>query len=139
MPHGPRLDAPGVLHHVMARGIQRRAIFRNDQDRDDFVDRLAGLVQDTALSVYAWALIPDHFHLVVRTDRRPLSRSMRSLLTGYAVAFNRRHGRSGHLFQNRYTSRSSVRKTLISSNWCVICTSIRCEQRTEVGTDVGAP
>ena len=104
MPRGPRLDAPGVLHHVMARGISRQALFRDDADRNDFVHRLAGLSTASAFQVYAWALLPNHFHLLVRTDQRPLSRAMRSLLTGYAGAFNRRHRRSGHLFQNRYKS-----------------------------------
>jgi len=104
MPRGPRLDAPGVLHHVMARGISRQAIFRDDADRDDFVSRLAGLSTAGAFQVYAWALLPNHFHLLIRTDQRPLSRAMRSLLTGYAGTFNRRHRRSGHLFQNRYKS-----------------------------------
>lgn len=104
MPRGPRLDAPGVLHHVMARGISRQAIFHDDADRDDFVKRLAGLSTAGAFQVYAWALLPNHFHLLVRTDKRPLSRAMRSLLTGYAGTFNRRHRRSGHLFQNRYKS-----------------------------------
>lgn len=88
----------------MARGIERRRIFRDDHDREDFVERLSGLVEGGALSVYAWALIPNHCHLLLRRERRPLSRSMRSLLTGYAGAFNRRHARSGHLFQNRYKS-----------------------------------
>jgi REP element-mobilizing transposase RayT len=104
MPRGPRLDAPGVLHHVMARGLDRQTIFRDDRDRDDFVRRLARLVEARALTVYAWALLPNHFHLLVRTAARPLARSMRSLLTGYAGAFNRRHKRAGHLFQNRYKS-----------------------------------
>lgn len=104
MPRGPRLDAPGVLHHVMARGLDRQSIFRDDRDRDDFVRRLATLAQAGALVVYAWALLPNHFHLLVRTGNRPLPRAMRSLLTGYAGAFNRRHRRSGHLFQNRYKS-----------------------------------
>jgi len=104
MPRQPRLDAPGVLHHVMVRGIERRAIFRDDADRADFVGRLAALVSATGLSVYAWALLPNHAHLLVRTGRRPLPRVMRSLLTGYAGAFNRRHQRQGHLFQNRYKS-----------------------------------
>ena len=54
--------------------------------------------------MYAWALLPNHTHLLVRTGTRPLARSMRSLLTGYAGGFNRRHKRVGHLFQNRYTS-----------------------------------
>ena len=99
MPRGPRLDAPGTLHHVMVRGIERRFIFQDDGDRGDFLARLAKLVEAGALAVYAWALLPNHAHLLVRTGTRPLPRSMRSLLTGYAGAFNRRHHRVGHLFQ----------------------------------------
>jgi len=104
MPRQPRLDAPGVLHHVMVRGLDRQAIFRGDSDRDDFVGRLARLADVGAITVYAWALLPNHAHLLVRTGGRPLARSMRSLLTGYAGSFNRRHRRTGHLFQNRYKS-----------------------------------
>src|SRR5512137_2271763 len=104
MPRQARLDAPGVLHHVMVRGIERRAIFRDEGDRADFVGRLAALVPATGLTVYAWALLPNHAHCLVRTGSRPLPRVMRSLLTGYAGAFNRRHHRVGHLFQNRYKS-----------------------------------
>lgn len=104
MPRGPRLDAPGVLHHVMVRGIERRPLFRDDRDRDDFLRRLGSLAESGTLTVYAWALLPNHVHLLVRTGTRPLARTMRSLLTGYAGAFNRRHRRAGHLFQNRYRS-----------------------------------
>ncbi len=104
MPRGPRLDAPGVLHHVMARGLERRPIFRDDRDRRDFVQRLAALTQARAWTVYAWALLPNHLHLLVRTDRRPLPRTLGALLGGYVGAFNRRHHRVGHLFQNRYKS-----------------------------------
>ncbi len=88
----------------MVRGIERRAIFRDDRDRADFVRRLAALAQSAAWTVYAWALLPNHAHLLVRTARAPLARATRSLLTGYAGAFNRRHHRHGHLFQNRYKS-----------------------------------
>jgi putative transposase len=104
MPRGPRLDAPHVLHHVMVRGLERRVIFRNDIDRTDLVARVAVLAEAGAWTVYAWALLPNHAHLLVRTGARSLPRSMRSLLTGYAGAFNRRHHRVGHLFQNRYKS-----------------------------------
>ena len=104
MPRTARLDTPGTLHHVMGRGLDRQVIFRDDRDRDDFVRRLAGLAAARALTVYAWALLPNHFHLLVRTGTRSLARAMRSLLTGYAGAFNRRHKRRGHLFQNRYKS-----------------------------------
>src|SRR3989338_5518162 len=104
MPRQPRLDAPGTLHHVMGRGIERRKLFQDDTDRDDFVSRLAALCRDGQWSVYAWALMPNHFHLLVRTGPVPLFRSMKKLLTGYVVNFNRRHKRVGHLFQNRYKS-----------------------------------
>ena len=104
MPRQARLDAPNTLHHVMVRGLERRVIFRDDVDRADFVARLAALAEEGAWTVSAWALLPNHAHLLVRTGTRPLARSMRSLLTGYAGAFNRRHHRVGHLFQNRYKS-----------------------------------
>jgi hypothetical protein len=86
----------------MVRGIKGRPIFRDDRDRADFVSRLAAQAQAGAVTVYAWALLPNHAHLLVRTGRAPLAGAMRSLLTGYAGAFNRRHHRRGHLFQNRY-------------------------------------
>ena len=104
MPRQPRLDAPGALHHVMGRGIERTRIFRNDRDREDFLNRLADLCTAGDLIVYAWSLMPNHFHLLVRTGRQSISKSMRKLLTGYVVNFNLRHKRYGHLFQNRYKS-----------------------------------
>ena len=104
MPRQPRLDAPDTLHHVMVRGLERRAIFKDDTDRADFVARVASLAEAGAWTIYAWALLPNHAHLLVRTGSRPLPRCMRSLLTGYAGQFNRRHTRVGHLFQNRYKS-----------------------------------
>jgi REP element-mobilizing transposase RayT len=58
-----RLDAPGVLHHVMGRGIERRKIFLSDTDRNDFIDRLSAMIRDGAMEIYAWALMPNHFHL----------------------------------------------------------------------------
>jgi len=104
MPRLARLDAPGVLHHLMIRGIERCKIFWSDQDREDFLDRLAGLLLETGTSCYAWVFIPNHAHFLFRTGRVPLATVMRRLLTGYAVSFNRRHKRHGHLFQNRYKS-----------------------------------
>ncbi len=88
----------------MVRGIERTAIFRDDRDRADFVVRLARGAQEAGVTVYAWALLPNHAHFLVKTGQRPLPRVMRALLTGYAGAFNRRHKRTGHLFQNRYRS-----------------------------------
>jgi REP element-mobilizing transposase RayT len=104
MPRLARLDAPGILHHVMGRGIARKKIFINDTDRNDFIGRLAALAEEGAMDVYAWVLMPNHFHLLCKTHKRPMSSSMRKFLTGYVVNFNRRHRRYGHLFQNRYKS-----------------------------------
>jgi len=104
MPRQSRLDSPGTLHHVIGRGIERGKIFRIQEDREDFLARLAKLCEGKALSVYAWALMDSHFHLLVRSGTQSLSHSMRKLLTGYAVNYNRRHRRYGHLFQNRYKS-----------------------------------
>jgi len=104
MPRQPRLDAPGLLQHVMARGIERRKIFLDDNDRESFLERLAIILEETQTQCYAWAFIPNHFHLLLRTGPTPLSKLMRRLMTGYAVTFNKRHKRSGHLFQNRYKS-----------------------------------
>jgi len=104
MARGPRLDAPGSLHHVIVRGIERKEIFRDDRGREDFLERLGEIVREEKASCFAWALIPNHAHLLLRTGTTPLARMMRRLLTGYAVSFNLRHQRSGHLFQNRYKS-----------------------------------
>ncbi len=104
MPRQPRLDAPGVLHHIMARGIEGSRIFRRQADRKDFVRRVAELCEEEAWWVYAWALLPNHVHLLVRTGNQSLSTNMRRLLTGYVVNFNLKYDRQGHLFQNRYKS-----------------------------------
>ncbi len=104
MPRAARLDAPGVLHHVMARGIESRPVFLSDRDRQDLWDRLGELVPADGATVYAWSFLNNHLHLLLRSGRLGLSRFMRRLLTGYAVTFNRRHRRAGHLFQNRFKS-----------------------------------
>jgi REP element-mobilizing transposase RayT len=88
----------------MARGIEGAEIFRDNKDRESFVSRIMRLAESQAFIIYAWALIPNHLHLLVRTGKMALSRAMRRLLTGHAVTFNLRHKRAGHLFQNRYRS-----------------------------------
>lgn len=104
MPRQPRIDAPGLLYHVIARGVERKAIFRDDADRQFFLNRLGQLVKQTGTPIYSYALVPNHFHLLLRRGKTPLSKFMLRLLTGYAIYFNRRHMRVGHLFQNRYKS-----------------------------------
>ena len=104
MPRKARIDAPGALYHIICRGIERREIFKDDVDRNDFLDRVRNLLCETETPCFAWALMPNHFHLLLKTADVPISMIMRRLLTGYAAHFNRRYQRQGHLFQNRFKS-----------------------------------
>ena len=104
MPRKFRLDAAGVLHHVIVRGIERRPIFLTIADRQDFFERCGRLFSESRTCCYAWAFLSNHVHLLLRTGNAPLSKVMARLLSGYAARFNRTHRRSGHLFQNRYKS-----------------------------------
>lgn len=104
MPRSARIDIPNLLQHVIVRGIERRDIFGDDDDRRLFVKRLTNLLVSTGTECLAWALMSNHFHLLLRPRRISLAIFMKRLLTGYAVTFNLRHRRSGHLFQNRYKS-----------------------------------
>jgi REP element-mobilizing transposase RayT len=104
MPRKARIDAPGAFHHIICRGIERRKIFYNNADRDNLLERLENILIETATPCYGWALLPNHFHLLLRTGNTSISTVMRRILTGYAVSFNRRYDRHGHLFQNRFKS-----------------------------------
>jgi putative transposase len=104
MPRTARIDIPGLLQHVIVRGIERRDIFQGDNDRRLFLERLSKLLDETGTDCLAWALMSNHFHLLLCPRVTKLSVFMRRLLTGYAIVFNLQHKRSGHLFQNRYKS-----------------------------------
>jgi len=104
MPRKARIDAPGALQHIIIRGIERNAVFKDSQDHKNFIERLGNVLTDSSTPCYAWTLMTNHIHLLLRTGMVPLATVMRRLLTGYAQQFNRRYGRHGHLFQNRYKS-----------------------------------
>ena len=104
MPRKTRIDAPGALHNIIVRGMERRKIFLDDFDRDNFLKRLGNVLSETATLCFAWALIPNHAHLLLRTGTTAIATVMRRRLTGYAVSFNRRHRFHGPLFQNRCKS-----------------------------------
>jgi len=104
MPRTARLDMQGLLQHVIVRGVERQDIFLGDDDRHFFVQRFSSLLEKTGTVCFAWALLSTHFHLLLCPRKVKLAFFMRRLLTSYAVTFNRRHNRSGHLFQNRYKS-----------------------------------
>ena len=104
MPRLARLDAPGILHHVIIREIERKSIFRDTTDKENLVDRLSQLIPQTQTRCYAWVLLCNHAHFLLRSGPDGLVGLMQRLLTGYAVSFNQRHRRHGQLFQNRYKS-----------------------------------
>jgi REP element-mobilizing transposase RayT len=102
MPRQPRIDIPATLYHVIARGIEGRRIFMSEFDYADFLDRLIRGLQKNGSKCLAYCLMENHFHLLILRGHRPLAELMRRVMTGYAVSFNLRQGRTGHLFQNRY-------------------------------------
>lgn len=104
MPRQARLDAPGTLHHVIIRGIEKCRIVDDQIDREGFVSRMGKLAIETQTAIHAWALLDNHAHILLRSSTYGLSGYMRRLLTGHAVVYNQRHNRHGHLFQNRYKS-----------------------------------
>jgi putative transposase len=104
MPRQARIDAPGALHHIIVRGIERTTVFVDDIDRKNFLERLSRHLSESQTACFAWALMTNRAHLLLRTGRCPIASIMRRLLTGYAVSFNRRHSRHWHFFQNRYKS-----------------------------------
>ncbi len=104
MPRTVRIDIPDLLQHVIVRGIDRRDIFQGDNDRRLLLERLSKLLAETDTDCLAWALMSNHFHLLLCPRVTKLSVFMRRLLTGYAIVFNLQHKRSGYLFQNRYKS-----------------------------------
>jgi putative transposase len=97
-----RIEYAGAIYHVMSRGDRREAIFRDDQDRDDFLKTLGEVCEKAGWEVHALCLMGNHFHLVVETPRGNLVAGMKRFLGTYTIRFNRRHRVAGHLFAGRY-------------------------------------
>ena len=104
MPRQARLDSPGTLHHVIIRGIEKRNIVDDKYDRKNIIARMGELSLETETAIYAWSLMTNHMHILLKSGPYGLIRFMRRFLTGYAISYNNRHRRHGHLFQNRYKS-----------------------------------
>ena len=102
MARPPRLQFPGAVYHVTARGNEQRPIFRDDLDRREYLDRIGHSRERFRFQLLAYCLMTNHVHLAVRSGAVPLSRVMAGLQSSYAQWFNRRHARVGHLFQGRY-------------------------------------
>ena len=104
MPRKARLCPPGTFHHVMARGIEGRDIFSDTDDCGKFLDYLSTGILRTGFKCYAWVLMSNHYHLLLRVNEKHLSELMRRLNAGYAQYYSKKYKRRGYLFQDRYKS-----------------------------------
>lgn len=104
MERGTRLDSPGSLHHVMGRGAEGAQVFDSSEACCYFLDRLGRSAVQTGLSIHAWTIMPNHFHLLVEVGEQPLQKAMHRLLVGFSNYYNHRFEHRGHVFMTRYKS-----------------------------------
>lgn len=104
MVRSPRKQGGSGIYHVVARGVSRSIIFEDDTDRSRFLDTLASLSRECGAAVYAWCLMDNHYHILIKQELGSLSDMMKALDSSYALYFNMRHDRVGHLFQGRFKS-----------------------------------
>ena len=99
-----RIEYEGALYHLLSRGNQRSDIFMDEYDRHRFLNTIEEMSSRFEIDVFAYVLMSNHYHLLIRTRRANLKRAMHWLGTTYTQRFNKRHGKSGHVFQGRYKS-----------------------------------
>jgi REP-associated tyrosine transposase len=99
-----RIEYPGALYHITARGNARQTIYLDDEDRSRFLAVLGKVRRRFDLRIYAYCLMDNHYHLLVETPKANLSQALRQLNGVYTQAFNRRHGKVGHVLQGRFKS-----------------------------------
>lgn len=92
------------IYHLVARGVSHCIIFENDDDRRHFLEVLADLTEEFGLSIHAWCLMDNHYHVLAQAELATVSQAMRRLNSSYALYFNAKHERNGHLFQGRFKS-----------------------------------
>ncbi|MDP2643301.1 MAG: transposase [Desulfobacterales bacterium] len=99
-----RIEYEGGLYHVLSRGNERKNIFHDDRDRQTFIDAIGEMADNYDVDIFAYVLMSNHYHILLRTNQANLSKSMQWLALTYTLRFNNRHFRSGHLFQGRFKS-----------------------------------
>lgn len=104
VPRPHRLQLPGVNYHIFSRGNEKQKIYRDDMDRERFLAMLAKVKREIGFDLYAYVLMPNHYHILIRTREENLSKIMQLLNSRYSMYFNWKHRRVGHLFQGRYKS-----------------------------------
>jgi REP element-mobilizing transposase RayT len=104
LPRAAREKSSTGIYHIMLRGINKQDIFNDDEDRERFLETIQRYKKETGFQLYAYCLMDNHVHLIIRENDMELSKVMKRIGTSYAGYFNWKYGRSGHLFQNRYCS-----------------------------------
>ncbi len=99
-----RKPSKADIHHVFARGVGRQIIFEDDRDRRAYIGMLSKYAAENGCSILAWCLMDNHVHILIKADLSDLSNLMNRLNSTYAIVFNKRHDRVGHLFQSRFGS-----------------------------------
>ena len=107
-----RVQYEGAIYHVMSRGVAQGKIFLIDEDYHRFLECLERISEKFRLEIFAFVLMGNHYHLLLRTKEANLSRAMQWLQTSYSLYHNRKHNRSGHLFQGRFFSSALDEKYL---------------------------
>ena len=102
MAHPLRIEHPGAYYHVINRGNNQEEIFKNDRDREKFLQYLEKASERFSIVFHTYCLMSNHFHLLVETPEPNLSVAMQWINVSYAIYFNRKQGRQGHLFQGRF-------------------------------------
>jgi putative transposase len=97
-----RIEYPGAVYHVICRGNNRQGIYRDDEDRRRYLEKLSYYCQGKKVDLLAYCLMSNHVHLLLETPQGNLSKMMQAFQTSYTVYFNKRHGRTGHVFEQRY-------------------------------------
>lgn len=130
-----RIEFAGALYHVMARGNAQAAIYEDDDDRVAWLENLGRVCGRYDWRVWAYCLMDNHYHILVETGRPTLSRGMREVNGVYSQAFNRRHGRVGHVLQGRYKALMIDKDAyLLELSRYIVLNPVRAGLVAEVGT-----
>ncbi|BBG65737.1 hypothetical protein NNO_1034 [Hydrogenimonas sp.] len=103
MPRKPRIEIPG-FYHIINRGVEQRVVFHSSEDFQHFMETLCRLKDFFNVTLHNYCLMNNHYHLLIQTHKPNLSKFMRQLNSSYAIYFNKKYRRQGHLWQGRYKS-----------------------------------
>ncbi|MEW9124891.1 MAG: transposase, partial [Thermotaleaceae bacterium] len=104
MPRMPRIKSKSGIYHIVMRGINRQTVFEDEEDCHKFIQTLQKYREISAYKLYAYCLMGNHIHLLLKEDKEPLETVMRRICGSYVLWYNKKHGRVGYLFQDRFKS-----------------------------------